>query len=129
MQVSDSSQAQAGDALQAQRQAQVGLASRNGGKAQRLSDVWEVQPSEVARVRCIGRGACGTVWQGHWRHARVAIKDLDVLVGSAEGGSLGLMDHQFEMLTAFRVEVAQLTLLRHPNILAFYGAVSSGDKL
>jgi len=39
------------------------------------------------------------------------------------------MDHDREMLAAFRGEVAQLSCLRHPNVLAFYGAVSQGDKL
>ena len=115
-------------------------------RAFQLSDVWEVRPAEVRRVRCIGRGACGTVWEGEWRRARVAVKDLELAVcaggaGGAEagdgagsaggGGGRSGMDHDKdkEMLTAFRGEVSQLTSLRHPNILAFYGAVTSGEKL
>ena len=115
-------------------------------RAFQLSDVWEVRAAEVRRVRCIGRGACGTVWEGEWRRARVAVKDLELAVGAggaggaeardgagrAGGGGGGQeMDHDKdkEMLTAFRGEVSQLTSLRHPNILAFYGAVTSGEKL
>jgi hypothetical protein len=92
---------------------------------------WEVDPAEVKRTRCIGRGACGTVWEGLWRRARVAIKDLDAPVGAAAvgDGKEDAMDHDKEMLASFRGEVAQLSSLRHPHILTFYGAVSRGDKL
>jgi hypothetical protein len=98
----------------------------------RLSDVWEVNPEEVSRTRCIGRGACGTVWEGEWRRAKVAIKDLDRAPGAQRAGQAAgavLMDHDREMLAAFRGEVAQLACLRHPNVLAFFGAVSRGDKV
>jgi hypothetical protein len=48
-----------------------GLAERKSSSASksslRLSDVWEVHPDDVKRIRCIGRGACGTVWEGEWR--------------------------------------------------------------
>ena len=101
----------------------------------RLSDIWEVNPAEVKRLRCIGRGACGTVWEGEWRRARVAVKDLDSPAGACGDGK-GLRDpregaigHDKEMLASFRGEVEQLSCLRHPHILGFYGAVSRGDKL
>jgi len=110
----------------------TGEASRSSQRAFKLSDIWEVNPADLTRTRCIGRGACGTVWEGNWRRSNVAIKDLDTPAGVESGEEReedGLMDHDREMLAAFRGEVAQLSCLRHPNILAFYGAVSQGDKL
>lgn len=112
----------------------------------RLSDIWEIDPAEVRRIRCIGRGACGTVWEAEWRRARVAVKDLDLPTGCAadngtsvsgltEGGPSAMgpgprgHDRGSEMLASFRGEVAQLSCLRHPHVLAFYGAVSRGDGL
>ena len=91
----------------------------------------------------------------------MAIKDLDTPHGAqfAPGAAAGadVMDHDREMLAAFRGEVlnfskelfmgtlhrkhnraltseyfckvAQLACLRHPNVLAFFGAVSRGDKV
>ena len=89
-----------------------------------LAEVWEVDPSELKRMKCIGRGICGAVWEGKWQHARVAIKDLDI-TGSEDFQN----DYMREMLQAFRCEVSRLCRLRHPNILAFYGAVTKAPKL
>eukprot|EP00960_Hanusia_phi_P034305 750985-Hanusia_phi.AAC.4 len=89
-----------------------------------LSGMWEVDPAALVRVKCIGRGICGAVWEGKWRHARVAIKDLDI-----SGPEHFQNDYMREMLQAFRCEVSRLCRLRHPNILAFYGAVTKAPKL
>ncbi|EKX46970.1 hypothetical protein GUITHDRAFT_58972, partial [Guillardia theta CCMP2712] len=84
----------------------------------------EVDPAELKRMKCIGRGICGAVWEGKWQHARVAIKDLDI-TGSEDFQN----EYMREMLQAFRCEVSRLCRLRHPNILAFYGAVTKAPKL
>jgi hypothetical protein len=57
-----------------------GLAERKSSSSSksslRLSDVWEVHPDDVKRIRCIGRGACGTVWEGEWRRGEHFSKAL-----------------------------------------------------
>jgi len=35
-----------------------------------------VHPDDVKRIRCIGRGACGTVWEGEWRRGEHFSKAL-----------------------------------------------------
>jgi len=80
---------------------------------------WELSADSLKRERCIGRGACGSVWEGTWLRAKVAIKELDVTLACSTSQSEVLK----EMESSFRSEVVRLCKLRHPNVLSFYGAV------
>jgi hypothetical protein len=60
-----------------------GHASYNGPEDKALVKYWELDPKSLKRHRCIGRGSCGSVWEGTWLRAKVAIKELDVTVSCA----------------------------------------------
>jgi len=56
----------------------------------------------------LGEGAFGITRHGTWRGGDVAVKAVRVAAASEA--------------TSFLREVAALAALRHPNVLAFYGA-------
>lgn len=96
------------------------------GAAQLLRDMgWELDPSDLKAERCIGRGSAGSVYVGTWCYAKVAIKEVDVTESCGHGGG----DVRQEIADSFRQEVAVLCRLRHPHVLAFYGATTSPPVL
>jgi hypothetical protein len=84
----------------------------------RFARKWEISAEELHKVRCIGRGAAGAVYEGRWHGGAVAIKQLEL-------DQLRDTDDpiQAEMLLSFRHEVSRMAFLRHPNVVAFFGIV------
>jgi hypothetical protein len=81
---------------------------------------WELNPRDLRVERCIGRGSAGSVYVGTWRGAKVAIKEVDVTESAGHGGG----EVRQEIADSFRQEVAALSKLRHPHVIAFYGATT-----
>jgi serine/threonine protein kinase len=98
--------------------------------------------SEVALSERIGAGAFATVYSAAWRGSQVAVKvwqPLDmhqqvairvdgscVSLNTAPGGTVGAAA---EVDVSFMREVALLSSLRHPNILAIYALVKAPPML
>ena len=68
-------------------------------------------PQAVTLFDQLGSGAFGTVYRGEWQGRRVAVKVLTTACGSDS-----------RELDSFRQEVAVLSRLRHPHIIAFLAA-------
>lgn len=66
---------------------------------------------DVTIYEQLGSGAFGTVYKGDWGGQRVAVKVLQTACASSS-----------KELDSFRQEVAVLSRLRHPNIIAFLAA-------
>eukprot|EP00798_Chlamydomonas_sp_ICE-L_P014010 gene14010-19944_t len=72
---------------------------------------WEIEFCELEYGQRIGIGSYGEVYKGVWRGTEVAIKKL-------------LEQHLSPAsLRDFRDEVSMMSILRHPNIVQFLGAV------
>lgn len=69
------------------------------------------QIQEVTLFEQLGSGAFGTVYRGEWAGSAVAVKVLQTACASSS-----------KELDSFRQEVAVLSRLRHPNIIAFLAA-------
>ncbi|CAM8903022.1 unnamed protein product [Rhodiola kirilowii] len=65
----------------------------------------------------IGEGSCGTVYSAKWNESEVAVKAFTKL------------DYADDAVLSFRQEVSLMKKLRHPNVLLFMGAVTSGQHL
>jgi len=78
---------------------------------------WEIQPEEIQLGPRIGIGSFGEVYRGQWRQTDVAVKRL--------------LDQDISptVLEQFRDEVSIMKRLRHPNIVAFMGAVTLPPNL
>ena len=81
-----------------------------------ICEVWEIDWDEVTRDNCIGQGAMGQVWQGHWRGMNVAVKVLTGVYQSDEDLRKE-MDHEATMLQT----------LRHAHVVQFLGAGTTAD--
>ncbi|XP_020585615.1 LIM domain kinase 1 isoform X2 [Phalaenopsis equestris] len=91
------------------------------------STVDEIEPNLVAdsEIRWedlvlgeeIGQGTFGVVYHGHWIGSDVAIKVY------------ARMDYQESALLDYKMEIAIMKKLRHPNVLLFMGAVYSLERL
>jgi hypothetical protein len=68
-------------------------------------------PQEVTLFEQLGSGAFGTVYRGEWQGSRVAVKVLTTACATSS-----------RELDSFRQEVAVLSRLRHPHIVAFLAA-------
>jgi hypothetical protein len=73
-----------------------GHASHTAPEDKALVKYWELDPKSLKRERCIGRGSCGSVWEGTWLRAKVAIKELDVTVSCAH--SRGEVGYHFNLV-------------------------------
>lgn len=86
----------------------------------RFARKWEIAAEELHKVRCIGRGAAGAVYEGQWHGGAVAIKQLEVPLDQLRDTDDPV---HAEMLLSFRHEVSRMAFLRHPNVVAFFGIV------
>lgn len=68
-------------------------------------------PEDVTLLKKLGEGAFGAVYLGEWGGHKVAVKVLHTPYASAS-----------KELDSFRQEIAVLSRLRHPNIIAFLAA-------
>ena len=75
---------------------------------------WEFVYDRSNRARCLGHGAVGSVWQYRLDGALVALK---MVKNDARNKA-----RSDKILNTFRREVTKMLSLRHPNIIAFYGA-------
>ena len=66
-----------------------------------------------ARPVRLGNGKSGQVWKARWQDYRCAVKSFQVNTDEDEA--------------EFHAEMGMLQMLRHPHILNFYGAVTSGS--
>lgn len=48
--------------------------------ASTLRENWEILACDVVMHECVGRGACGEVFRGHWRDMAVAVKVISRLM-------------------------------------------------
>ena len=65
-------------------------------EGQEFARKWEITADEVCRVRCIGRGAAGAVYEGRWRGGAVAIKVYAtsvLLLIPCDASARGLCEH------------------------------------
>ena len=74
---------------------------------------WQVDYSEIRKVKLIGRGKFGKVYKSIWREKEVAVKVLN----NKKSGSI-----DSSILSEFAQEVRIMCDLRHPNVLMFIGA-------
>uniref|UniRef100_A0A7N0TSM1 non-specific serine/threonine protein kinase n=1 Tax=Kalanchoe fedtschenkoi TaxID=63787 RepID=A0A7N0TSM1_KALFE len=65
----------------------------------------------------IGEGSCGTVYSAKWNGSEVAVKVFSKL------------DYADDVVLSFKQEISLMKRLRHPNVLLFMGAVTSGQPL
>jgi hypothetical protein len=75
-------------------------------------------PSDLKRVKEIGRGAFGTVWYGEWRGRPVAIKEPRETADTATDGINAALVEEAGRLSA---------LPPHNNVLRLYGVCAGID--
>ncbi len=75
-----------------------------------LRKAWEIRLNEIEIEEIIGKGAFGVVYSAKWRDFRVAVKTVMVFGGSS------MFNDELDR------EIAMLQLVRHPNIVLFFGA-------
>lgn len=71
---------------------------------------WE----EVTKDRVLGQGSFGQVWMGHYLGKRIAVKRIFLPDDR---------DEREETLEDFQKELAILQMLKHPNVVKFFGAI------
>ncbi|KAJ4893043.1 PAS domain-containing protein tyrosine kinase family protein [Raphanus sativus] len=78
---------------------------------------YEISWDDLTIGEQIGQGSCGTVYHGLWFGSDVAVKVFSK------------QEYSEEIIQSFRLEVALMRRLRHPNVLLFMGAVTSPPRL
>ncbi|KAL4855412.1 Importin-5 [Chlorella vulgaris] len=111
---------------------QGGTTAAGGRRRTRLSRAlgssnWEVEFKDITMLKPIGEGAFGRVFLARWHQIIVACKvliDRDAVHREArgeaeeEGGALTL---PAELEAKLEEEAALMAMLRHPNVVSFYG--------
>eukprot|EP00948_MAST-09A_sp_MAST-9A-sp1_P002068 g2068.t1 len=87
------------------------------------SEPWNIDYSEIRKVKLIGKGKYGKVYKALWREKEVAVKLLNIQQVSLKGGL------KTETLKEFTSEVKVMVDLRHPNVLLFIGACTKQPNL
>lgn len=94
-----------------------------------LRKAWEIAWNEVELHEELGRGAFGRVYAATWREMRIAVKTVASLKGGndsdASGGGLDTNPFSAEL----DKEISMLQLVRHPNIVLFFGAGTTSDGM
>ena len=75
---------------------------------------WEIDPSELRLGPCLGQGSFGNVNLAWWRGTQVAVKTIRRSLVNEE-----------DAMGIFWGELGLMCSLRHPNIVAFLGAVTN----
>eukprot|EP00050_Salpingoeca_kvevrii_P021156 m.106941 g.106941 ORF g.106941 m.106941 type:complete len:477 (+) comp9202_c0_seq3:2026-3456(+) len=85
-----------------------------------LQAVWQIDYSEISLFESIGHGAFGEVFRGRWQNHEVAVKQLlPALAADLVAGD--------STREEFLAEASILQLLRHLNLVYFYGVGQNGD--
>eukprot|EP01094_Clydonella_sp_ATCC50884_P018705 TRINITY_DN3506_c0_g1_i3.p1 TRINITY_DN3506_c0_g1~~TRINITY_DN3506_c0_g1_i3.p1 ORF type:complete len:405 (+),score=58.43 TRINITY_DN3506_c0_g1_i3:460-1674(+) len=77
---------------------------------------WHISMDSVSLLKRVGAGGFGDVWKGTWNGSVVAVKKMHQLATE-------------ESLLEFSREASLLSVLRHPNIITFYGAACNEESL
>lgn len=93
-------------------------AAAQGKKTPEINASFEVAPYEVQFGQQIGSGGFGIVYKGKFRGKTAAIKKIHAHALRNAGS-----------IEEFQSEVAVLCTLKHPNILAFFGACTRPPNL
>ena len=90
------------------------LLCAQGEQLEELRAGFTIQPGQLVLEAPIASGAFGEVWQGQWNGSVVAVKKLRRI----------LVDLDEASVQEFEAESALMRTLRHPNVVAFFGAGS-----
>lgn len=83
-----------------------------------VENQWEIDISELRLGPCIGQGSFGTVNLAWWRGSQVAVKTI----------RRSLVANEDDAMSIFWGELGLMCSLRHPNIVAFVGAVTRSSS-
>ena len=80
-----------------------------------LEKSWEIHPGSLRITSvCLGKGSWGEVKVGFYQHTKVAVKEIHKII---------ISDH---IKGLFKREMQIASLLRHPHLVQFMGAVTTG---
>eukprot|EP00050_Salpingoeca_kvevrii_P005130 m.270728 g.270728 ORF g.270728 m.270728 type:complete len:777 (+) comp11084_c0_seq1:3065-5395(+) len=96
------------------------LLMEKGEELAELEEVWRIEPSSIKYIRKVAEGAFGEVWLGEWQYREVAVKRLHQVWAMDELSGAEMRQELIE-------EANTLRLLRHPNLVFFYGVGEDGD--
>lgn len=84
---------------------------------------WKIKFDDLELTELIGRGSFGKVHAATWHEADVAVKMFDIPTGAASSNAVAAFTNV--LCGKIDAEIALLASLRHPNVVAFLGAVES----
>ena len=94
----------AGDECKMQRTTRAIGFRGNLDEGQEFARKWVIGADDLRKVRCIGRGAAGAVYEGRWCGSAVAIKELEIDL-TADITQAPQNPIQAEILLAFRFDL------------------------
>lgn len=103
--------------------------SRRSGRSRTSSgfdaaQMWELRFSDLKFKQPIGEGSFGKVYRAVWQGTPVAVKVL-MAGGSGGGDYASSLTLRPEMLRRLEEEAGLMASMRHPNVVSFYGIVTS----
>jgi hypothetical protein len=105
--------------LQQTSEIQEKLLQDRSRQIEELESVWEIQESEITDARKIDEGAFGEVFVAKWRDVDVAVKRI----------RSGVSELNEDAETEFHHEISFMRMLRHANLVLFFGCGRGGDGL